>query len=205
MIAKVSPSLIKGEVYAPASKSAMQRACALALMNRGTTTILNPGKSNDDLAAQDIIRKCGAVLYHENDHLRVVSTGNIRPGEIIHCGESGLSVRMFTPILALSASTTTLTGEGSLNNRPMLVFEDVLPQLGVSIQTKNGFLPMRTSGPIRPVDCFVDGSKSSQYITGILFALAKSANEQLTLTVTNLTSRPYVDLSLQMLAIRLSC
>ena len=200
MIVTVSPSFIQGEVFAPASKSAMQRACALALMNNGTTTISNPGKSNDDLAAQDIIRKCGASLFPENGQLRVVSDGSIRAGEVIHCGESGLSVRMFTPIIALGAVTTTLTGEGSLTKRPMNVFENVLPQLGVSVSTQNGFLPMVIRGPIKPENCFVDGSKSSQYVTGILFALAKSAKKQLTLTVSNLTSRPYVDLSLQMLA-----
>lgn len=199
MIAIVRPSLLGGEIFAPASKSAMQRACALALMNKGQTKILNPGMSNDDKAALEIIQMCGAEVIMEDGTLKIDSNGLINPAQTIHCGESGLSVRMFTPIVALGTSVTTLTGEGSLLTRPMHVFGKVLPQLGVSISTNDGLLPMMVTGPLTAQDCFMDGSKSSQYVTGILFALAKSAEKQLTLTVSNLTSRPYVDLSLQML------
>lgn len=200
MIATISSSVLVGEVFAPASKSVMQRACALALLNKGTTIISNPGVSNDDRAALTIIQKCGAEVFHENGKLRIASEGKVRPEKVIHCGESGLSVRMFTPIVALGDSLTKLTGEGSLNSRPMDVFATVLPQLSVSVETTNGFLPMEIRGPVMPQECEMDGSKSSQYVTGILFALAKSAKKQLTLTVSNLTSRPYVDLSLEMLA-----
>lgn len=199
MIAIVSRSVIHGEVFAPASKSAMQRACALGLMNNGSTTISNPGMSNDDKAAQEIIRQCGASLFRENAMLRIESDGVINPVETIHCGESGLSVRMFTPIVAIGKSLTMLTGEGSLLTRPMKVFENILPQLGVSIRTNGGLLPMHIQGPLVAHDSIIDGSASSQYVTGILFALAKSAKKKVTLTVSNLTSRPYVDLSLQML------
>lgn len=199
MIATVSPSQLNGELFAPSSKSAMQRACALALMNNGSTTISNPGMSNDDKAAQEIVRQCGAKVFYESGKLRIESDGFIKPAQEIHCGESGLSVRMFTPIMALGTSMTTLTGEGSLLSRPMNVFENVLQQLGVTIRTNDGFLPMVIKGPLAARDCVIDGSKSSQYVTGILFALAKSAEKQLSLTVSNLTSRPYVDLSLQML------
>ena len=62
MIVQITPSVISGEINAPASKSSMQRACAAALLSRGTTTILNPGNSNDDLAAMDVIQKLGAAI-----------------------------------------------------------------------------------------------------------------------------------------------
>src|SRR5688572_24080266 len=107
----------------------MQRACALALLNNGQTIISNPGNSNDDRAAIGIIRDCGADVTDQDGQLVVISDGKVRPQPIMHCGESGLSVRMFTPIIALADTPARLTGEGSLLNRPMDVFENVLPQL----------------------------------------------------------------------------
>ena len=65
MRATVHPHTLKGEQVAPASKSSMQRACAAALLHRGNTTILNPGHSNDDLAALDVIQKLGAIVQLE--------------------------------------------------------------------------------------------------------------------------------------------
>ena len=62
MVVTIQPSIIAGTLQAPASKSSMQRACALALLNHGETSIINPGKSNDDLAAIDIIQKLGAIV-----------------------------------------------------------------------------------------------------------------------------------------------
>ena len=62
MIVKINPSKISGSINAPASKSSMQRACAAALLNEGDTIICNPGKSNDDLAALDVIQKLGATI-----------------------------------------------------------------------------------------------------------------------------------------------
>ena len=65
MRATVHPNTLKGEQVAPASKSSMQRACAAALLHRGTTRIFNPGHSNDDLAAIDVIQKLGATVTME--------------------------------------------------------------------------------------------------------------------------------------------
>ena len=66
MKVSISPSIIRGTITAAASKSAMQRACALALLNDGETIISNAGKSNDDLAALDIIQKLGASVKINN-------------------------------------------------------------------------------------------------------------------------------------------
>ena len=69
MNATIQPSIISGELYAPASKSSMQRACAAALLTRGSTKIINPGRSNDDFAALDVIEKLGATIEKiDNNH-----------------------------------------------------------------------------------------------------------------------------------------
>ncbi|TMI90605.1 MAG: 3-phosphoshikimate 1-carboxyvinyltransferase, partial [Bacteroidetes bacterium] len=98
----IHPSQLKGIIQAPASKSSMQRACAAALLSKGTSTIYNPGHSNDDKAALDIIQKLGAIIEVDSSELKVQSQGINPIANEINCGESGLSIRMFTPIVALS-------------------------------------------------------------------------------------------------------
>ncbi|MBL7702055.1 MAG: 3-phosphoshikimate 1-carboxyvinyltransferase [Ferruginibacter sp.] len=199
----IKPSVISGNVVAPASKSSMQRACALALLADGETALLNPGKSNDDQAALAIIQKLGAqVLNKEDGSLEIKSPGIISLQEkegVLNCGESGLGIRMFTPIAALSSEEITITGSGSLLNRPMHFFDEIFPKLGISIESNNGHLPIKIEGPLQPADIAIDGSLSSQYLTGLLIAFAKAAVKPVTISVNNLKSKPYIDVTLQMM------
>src|SRR5438046_6223719 len=161
----VSPSRVKGVIQAAASKSAMQRACAAALLKGGTTIIRNPGTSNDDKAALTIIQQLGAQVTDKGDHLLINSDGVHPVADTIQCGESGLSIRMFTPIAALAKEPITITGEGSLQKRPMDFFNDVLPELGVDVHSHDGKIPLQVEGPLQPTDITIDGSLSSQYLT----------------------------------------
>ncbi len=195
--ARVTPSTITGTIIAPASKSSMQRACAASLIRKGTTVIKNPGVSNDDLAAIDVIQKLGAVVTKlENGNLHIVSDGVKPDSDAINCGESGLGIRMFTPIAALSSDSITITGMGSLTTRPMHFFDEILPQIGVSITSDAGKLPLHIQGPIKPQNITVDGSLSSQFLTGLLMAYGGAGASDCTITVTNLKSKPYIDLTL---------
>jgi 3-phosphoshikimate 1-carboxyvinyltransferase len=195
--ARVTPSTITGTITAPASKSSMQRACAASLIRHGETIIKNPGVSNDDLAAIDVIQKLGAVVAKlDNGNLHIVSGGVKPASNTINCGESGLGIRMFTPIAALSSSPITISGMGSLTTRPMHFFDEILPQVGVSIASDAGKLPLHIQGPIKPQNITVDGSLSSQFLTGLLMAYGGAGASDCTITVTNLKSKPYIDLTL---------
>ena len=208
---QIVPSSIKGEVIAPASKSAMQRACALALLHNGDTIIHNPGQSNDDKAALSIIENLGAQIENSDGTSikvkgsKVLFTSEVLPfgeglgGASFSCGESGLSIRMFTPLAALSTLPVTITGSGSLLTRPMNFFDEVLPQLGVQVTSNGGKLPLQLCGPLQPKDITVDGSLSSQFLTGLLLAFAKAAQEPVSIKVIDLKSKPYIDLTLQMM------
>jgi 3-phosphoshikimate 1-carboxyvinyltransferase len=197
MKARVTPSSISGTITAPASKSSMQRACAASLIRKGETIIKNPGVSNDDVAAIDVIQKLGAVVTKlDNGNLHIVSSGINPVSSTINCGESGLGIRMFTPIAALSSSPITITGMGSLTTRPMHFFDEILPQIGVSITSDAGKLPLQIQGPIKPQNITVDGSLSSQFLTGLLMAYGGAGASDCTITVTNLKSKPYIDLTL---------
>jgi 3-phosphoshikimate 1-carboxyvinyltransferase len=194
----IQPSQIKGTIAAPASKSSMQRACAAALLSKGTSVIRNPGHSNDDKAALDIIQKLGARIEVKEDAIEVTSEGINPVSNEINCGESGLSIRMFTPIAALSNKLITIKGEGSLASRPMDFFDEVLPQLGISVESNKGKLPLTVKGPLQPKDITVDGSLSSQFLTGLLMAYGASGGNK-TIKVNDLKSKPYIDLTLDVM------
>ncbi|HVF80752.1 MAG TPA: 3-phosphoshikimate 1-carboxyvinyltransferase [Flavisolibacter sp.] len=197
----ISPSNTKGTIKAPASKSAMQRACAAALLKGGKTILHNPGISNDDEAALDIIKQLGAIIERKEETI-VIHANGVKPisGEI-NCGESGLSVRMFTSIAALSAESIKVTGSGSLINRPLSFFTEVLPRLGVKCESREGLLPLQIKGPLQPKDIEVDGSLSSQFLTGLLYAYSAAGAKDVTITVRDLNSKPYVDLTLQVMTL----
>lgn len=200
MIVTIHPSTLHGSVVAPASKSSMQRACAAALLCEGASEIINPGNSNDDLAALDVIQKLGArVVKNENGSLTIHSLG-VDPAETeINCGESGLGIRMFTPIAALSNKAITINGTGSLLTRPMNFFDEIFPKLGIKIKSQHGKLPLHIEGPLRPSNIEVDGSLSSQFLTGLLMAFGASVTEPVTIKVNNLKSKPYIDLTLKVM------
>ena len=205
MIIQIQPSKISGELLAPASKSSMQRACAAAVLHNGTTVIFNAGVSNDDKAALAIIEKLGASTTKTNHTISIKSKGlanlqNIANNTTIHCGESGLSIRMFAPIVALANQRIELTGEGSLQNRPLHFFDEILPHLTVQVNSNNGKLPLQITGPLVPKDITIDGSLSSQFLTGMLFAFGAAATSKITITVNNLKSKPYIDLTLNVMA-----
>jgi 3-phosphoshikimate 1-carboxyvinyltransferase len=199
MRATVYPNILKGEQVAPASKSSMQRACAAALLHRGTTRISNPGHSNDDLAAIEVIQKLGATVQMDTTEMHVSSNGVMPIGSTMNCGESGLGIRMFTPIAALSDQLIHIQGEGSLIKRPMHFFDTIFPALGIDIQSKAGHLPIQIKGPLKPANIEVDGSLSSQFLTGLLMAYAASDATDAVIHVKDLKSKPYIDLTLSVL------
>ncbi len=209
MIVTIQPSSISGNINAPTSKSSMQRACAAALLHEGETIITNPGKSNDDLAALGIIKNLGAEVKEELDGSLLIKSfpfegAKIPPpngggGGALNCGESGLGIRMFAPIAALSKEPIVINGTGSLLTRPMNFFDKIFPLLDISIQSNNGKLPITIKGPLQPKDITIDGSLSSQFLTGLLMAYGKAATQLVTITVSNLKSKPYIDLTLQVM------
>ena len=207
MQAVIQPSILKGTIYAPASKSSMQRACTAALVSRGKSIIKNPGHSNDDRAALGILKALGCEWSMGNGQLVVDSTLSFLNSSFhihhspltVNCGESGLGIRMFAPVLALSKQEIIINGEGSLLNRPMDFFDEVLPQLGVEIISNNGKLPLKIKGPLQPRNIEIDGSLSSQFLTGLLFAYAASGMKDVSIKVKNLKSKPYIDLTLKVM------
>ena len=201
----ITPSPVSGKIKVPPSKSSMQRACAAALITPGTTIIDNSGNSNDEKAAMNIISKLGATIDIKGNKMAVTSNDFIfhsplvTKNVIVNCGESGLSMRMFAPIAGLFNYDITFTGEGSILKRPMNFFDEILPLLNVEVNSNDGKLPVTLRGPLKPKNITVDGSLSSQFLTGLLFAFAKACTTNVRITVKDLSSRPYIDLTISVL------
>ncbi|HUX84780.1 MAG TPA: 3-phosphoshikimate 1-carboxyvinyltransferase [Chitinophagaceae bacterium] len=195
----VLPSQLRGTITANPSKSAMQRAVAAALLSKGKSVIGNPGLSQDCLSALEAARALGATVEQLPGQVVIQGKGIDPVTGTIDCGESGLGIRMFTPIAALSSRHLIITGKGSLAGRPMDLFEELLPTLGVRCKTNHGKLPLEIQGPLQPRDIEVDGSLSSQFLTGLLMAYGAVARGHI-ITVKDLRSRPYIALTLQLMA-----
>lgn len=197
----IQPSKINGTIDAPASKSSMQRACAAAIAKEGHTLIKNAGISNDDKAALELVKDLGAfaVDYLDDGSIVIISDGISIKTDTLNCGESGLSIRMFMPLIALSKNEVTINGIGSLVNRSMIFFDEVFPKLGVEIKSNNGKIPITIKGPLLPKNIEIDGSLSSQYLTGLLMAYSAADAKDVTIKVKDLKSKPYIDLTLSVM------
>ena len=189
---------IAGSITAPASKSYAQRAVAAALLAGGETTLTHLDLCNDTRAALDVARRLGASVSHEGTTYTI--RGGLNPVSTkLNIGESGLATRLFTPIASLCHMPITINGEGSILRRPIEMMEEPLQALGVEVISNGGYLPISVKGPMRGGEIHVDGSLSSQFITGLLMTLPLSPNDTV-LHVENLKSRPYVDMTIDLAA-----
>ena len=193
----IDPSAIKGTIKAPSSKSMTQRAIAAALLADGQSIILNPSYCDDSLAAMSIAVGLGARVEPQVNELKINGSAILKEPKL-NCGESGLAIRMFSPIAALYPVEITLVGANSLKKRPMYMIEDALNQLGVRCSSTGGFLPLTIQGPIKGGKCEIDGSVSSQLLTGLLMALPLAEKDS-EIKVNNLKSKPYIDMTIQIL------
>ncbi len=130
----------------------MQRGlCCVFIVHWEQAIIRNPGHSNDDKAALGVIKDLGAEVETQQDGSLKITGGGVNPESgAVSCGESGLGIRMFTPIVSMSNKRITINGEGSLVTRPMDFFDTVLPQLGVEIVSREGKLPLQVKSPLTP-------------------------------------------------------
>ncbi len=135
----------------------------------------------------------GAEIQKDSNELIIKGKVGV-PAKQLDCGESGLSIRMFSAIAATIPTKVTLTARGSLSNRPMNMVERSLHAAGVGCELKNGFLPVTVKGPLPGGVADIDGSISSQVLTGLLIAAPKAV-KPITYRVKNLKSKPYIDIT----------
>lgn len=199
MTETITPSEWCGTVKAPPSKSHLQRAIAIAALAEGRSIIEGYAPSADVDAAIAAVRALGAEVEVDGPTLRIARGQMLRHTATLHCGESGLAARMFGPVASLSPCGINVTGEGTIISRPFGMVQDALSQLGKTVHLTDGSLPMTLSGKMRSGGVEIDGSESSQLLTGLLIALPNLPGQSI-IRVTGLKSRPYIQLTVETLA-----
>jgi len=194
-------SVFSGELTIPASKSHAQRVLACALISEERTRIHGLGDSDDEKAALSLLEQSVFPPSLKDGVLEVPKGSKLQfKDDELSFGESGLSSRMFTPILANGEQRLELNGRGSLQSRPMRLFDEVFPKLNVDFKSTNGTLPFSLNGPLIPCSIELDGSLSSQFITGFIYAYAgNQRTRKETLRILKPASVPYIELSLDVL------
>ncbi|MFK8046640.1 MAG: 3-phosphoshikimate 1-carboxyvinyltransferase [Crocinitomicaceae bacterium] len=184
-------------ISVPPSKSHAQRVLFAIALTKQSAIINNLGGSDDVLYVLEIIKQLGFTVDYAGDKVLIQKDSEPSNNQI-NVGESGLGTRLSVPILSHFFDHYSINGSGTILNRSMKWFLDYLPQTGINISLINNRLPLQANGKIESGIYVVDGSKSSQYISGLLMTLPLcKANS--TLIVTNPTSIPYIDITLKVL------
>ena len=204
----IEPGRLQGAVAAPVSKSHVHRLLiAAALCGDGQETAIHcPGENADISATVRCLSALHTDIFRENDWLRVRRDAPLhcfRPRSMLDCGESGSTLRFLLPLCAAkpldppAKDSISLTGSGRLPNRPNGPLLDVLRDHGAQIQ--GDFLPLMVGGGLFPGDFALPGNVSSQFFSGLLFALPLLRGGSALRHTSPLESMPYVELTLSVL------
>ena len=194
----IYPSILKGSVTAPPSKSASHRAIICAALSWEKSIISNVMLSDDIMATINAMRALGACIDIDNGKLHIKGNTTDKP-VVINCRESGSTMRFIIPIAAAMGISARFIGEGRLPERTIGEYIRILDCNGVSVSSKNGFLPLEISGRLKGGSVNIRGDISSQFVSGLLLA-APLTNEGLEINLTTkLESRPYVDLTIDIM------
>ncbi|MDE6446498.1 MAG: 3-phosphoshikimate 1-carboxyvinyltransferase [Alistipes sp.] len=188
------PGRVAGALTPPCSKSYAQRALAASLLSEETSVLHNVEFCDDTRSAMRCIEALGARTERIDDRTLSIRGGLAPRSRTLHVGESGLAARLFAPIAALWHEPIRIEGEKSLLQRPMSTMIGPLRQLGARVADSDGHLPFEVCGPLRGGTAEVDGSVSSQFVTGLLLALPLAADDT-TLRVCDAVSVPYLDMT----------
>jgi 3-phosphoshikimate 1-carboxyvinyltransferase len=198
----INRSEIKGKVNAPPSKSYTHRAIAIAAMSTNAI-VHNPLISEDTKATIRASEAFGAKVVSKNDSLLILGFDGklIIPDNVLDVANSGTTLRIMTAVSSLLDGSTVLTGDASIRTRPNTPLLNALNDLGaVAFSTRNnGMAPIVVRGKMKGGKIKIDGSISSQFISALLIACPLSENETTIIIKGELKSRPYVNITIDML------
>jgi 3-phosphoshikimate 1-carboxyvinyltransferase len=193
----VAPGSVSGEVSAPGSKSTTQRALFAASLCEEEVVISNPSLCDDAIAACGIIEALGAKVEKLGANWKIKPKCGVS-SKTLDCNESGLCMRMVPSIASLQDREFSIVGAESLCKRPISMIEAPLRKLGATVSSQAGFPPVKVCGPLKSGSVEIDGSISSQFLSGLLLALPKLARDS-EIKAHKLKSIPYVKLTIDLL------
>lgn len=198
MIATIQPSAAHGRMTAPPSKSMAHRMLICAALAEGTSVIRNIELSQDILATIDCLKALGAEISCEDGRALVRGTAITEADRaVLPCRESGSTLRFLIPLCLLSGIPYTLTGKGRLFERPLKVYEKICKEQG--LLWEKGENCLRIAGTLTAGEYEIPGNVSSQFISGLLFALPLLEGDSRICLIRPVVSRPYIDMTMQAL------
>ena len=196
MKAVFSPSFPFGEVFAPPSKSMAHRYLICGALSE-QSRVSGLAMSEDIKATSDCLKALGSRVDFENDTALV---GGLCPKEEaqLDCRESGSTLRFMLPLALLGNKEITMTGSPRLMERGAGLYEQMCGEHVLFFENKDGKITVK--GPLKPGKYSIDGSLSSQYFSGMLFALSTLDGDSELKVKGKLQSRPYVNMTIKALA-----
>ena len=199
MQVRIEPGILRGTVAAPPSKSMAHRMLICAALAEGESVVRPIELSEDILATSDGLRALGAEIRQEGNGLRVKGC---QPADadstVIPCRESGSTLRFLLPMCLLNGKGMTLTGSERLLSRPLDVYETLCADRGFRMErTPEG---LRVQGKLTPGEYTVRGDLSSQFLTGLAYALSLLREESVLRILPPVESEPYLRMTLEAMA-----
>jgi len=191
-------SLLRGELSIPASKSCAHRALICAALAEGRSVISGVTMSKDIEATIGAMTALGASFSVEESTITVDGISEVPEKALIDCCESGSTLRFVLPIAAALGIESVFSGRGRLPQRPIDIYFRELGRNGADFHSRT--MPYIISGKLRGERYEVEGNVSSQFVTGLLFALPLLGEDSEIILTSHLESRPYVEITLDMLS-----
>lgn len=203
MTLTITPSKLTGTVTPPPSKSQAHRLLIAAALAQGESVIRNVALSQDIKATLRCLEELGADVFLEKDSTLIVSgmgANNLSPNRRmalphLDCGESGSTLRFLIPIALAVRGGGIFTGRGRLMERPQQPYFDLFDEKGIFYEQKDGVLTVQ--GQLLPGEYRLSGNVSSQFFTGLLFALPLLNGPSAIIPTTDLESEGYIRMTLQ--------
>ena len=198
----ITPSTLKGNVVAPPSKSLGHRAVICASLAAGQSKIHNCPASADLSATVNAMKTLGASIRKDGSLLTVDGSG-IFSGSAdyaIDCFESGSTLRFLIPVAALSGRKVSFTGRGRLAQRPLDPYIEAFTAMDIRTEVSEEGLPLTVYDKLKPGKYSLRGDVSSQFVSGLLLALPLLDGDSAVELTTDLESRPYVEMTLDVLS-----
>ncbi|MGM9969685.1 MAG: 3-phosphoshikimate 1-carboxyvinyltransferase [Anaeroplasma sp.] len=195
----IKPTKLHGDVIIPPSKSLSHRAIIAAALADGKSIISNVLYSKDIIATINAMRACGAKITEYSNYLEIVGSKVIRANNMIDANESGSTIRFMIPIALVDDSPITFIGHNHLVNRPLDAYFEIFEAQNIDYERGESYLPLTVKSGLKPGVFNIRGDISSQFITGLLYALPLLNGDSIINITTDLESKGYVDLTIDML------
>ena len=200
---KIKPNILNGTIEIPPSKSYSHRAVIAAALAEGgkKSKIDNLKFSVDITTTTDIMENWGAKINREESSLEIIGNGGkvVPKDKHVQCNESGSTIRFLIPIGITNENELIFDGKGKLVDRPLDSYYRIFDKQGIFYKNENGKLPLTVNGKLKAGNYEIDGNISSQFITGLLYALSLLDGDSKLTINKNLESKGYIDLTLEIL------